>query len=137
MSKAGVQVGPSGSKWGRLIVRRHLKERGVYSYNCNKLNKSNMLSQGSKLKKSSGCLLATNWRNIVTRCKFLVPSLYHVNDTAHSQGFWYFAWSQSREIHKTTQNTAKFGRNLIIVCTTYVIFETFLSYWGYLLAVNL
>ena len=80
-----------------------------------------MLSQGSKLKKSSGCLSATNWRNIVTRCKFLVASLYHVNDTAHSQGFWYFTWSQSHEIHKTVQNTAKFGRNLIQIhiCTTY------------------
>ena len=33
--------------------------------------------QGSKFKKSSGHLLATNWRNIVA-------SLYNVNDTAHS-----------------------------------------------------
>ena len=33
--------------------------------------------QGSKLKKSSGRLLATNWRNIVA-------SLYNVNDAAHS-----------------------------------------------------
>ena len=40
--------------------------------------------QGSKLKKSSSRLLATNWRNIVSRCKFLVASLYNVNDTAHS-----------------------------------------------------
>ena len=69
--------------------------------------------QGSKLKKSSGRLLATNWRNIVARCKFLVASSYNVNDAAHSQGFWYFAPSQSREIHKNTQNTANFGRNLI------------------------
>ena len=30
-----------------------------------------------------------------------------------SRGFWYFARLQSREIHKNTQNTAKFGRNLI------------------------
>ena len=41
-------------------------------------------NQGSKLKKSSGRLLATNWRNIITRCKFLVASLYNVNDAAHS-----------------------------------------------------
>ena len=40
--------------------------------------------QGSKLKKSSGRLLATNWRNIVARRKFLVASLYNVNDAAHS-----------------------------------------------------
>ena len=57
--------------------------------------------------------MATNWRNIVARCKFLVASSCNVNDAARSQGFWYFAPSQSREIHKNTQNTAKFGRNLI------------------------
>ena len=39
---------------------------------------------GWKLKKSLGCLLATNWRNIVARCKFKVASLYNVNDAAHS-----------------------------------------------------
>ena len=72
-----------------------------------------MPGQGSKLKKSSGRLLATNWRNIVARCKFLVASSYNVNDAARSQGFWYFTPSQSREIHKNTQNTVKFGRNLI------------------------
>ena len=59
--------------------------------------------------------MATNWRNMVAKCKFLVASLYNVpvNDAAHCQGFWYFAPSQSREIHKNTQNTAKFGRNPI------------------------
>ena len=30
-----------------------------------------------------------------------------------SRGFWYFARSQSHEIHKNTQNAVKFGRNLI------------------------
>ena len=39
---------------------------------------------GLEIKKSSGRLLATNWRNIITRCKFLVASLYNVNDAAHS-----------------------------------------------------
>ena len=29
------------------------------------------------------------------------------------QGFWYFARSRSREVHKNSQNTAKFGKNLI------------------------
>ena len=29
------------------------------------------------------------------------------------QGFWCFAQLRSREIHKNTQNTVKFGRNLI------------------------
>ena len=28
--------------------------------------------------------MATNWTNIVARCKFLVASLYNVNDAAHS-----------------------------------------------------
>ena len=32
-------------------------------------------AQGSKLKKSSSRLLATNWRKIVARCKVLVTSL--------------------------------------------------------------
>ena len=40
--------------------------------------------QGSKLKKSPSRLLATNWRNIVSRSRFLVGSLYNVNDAAHS-----------------------------------------------------
>ena len=40
--------------------------------------------QGSKLKTSSSSLLATNWRNIVARCKFLVASLYNVNEAAYS-----------------------------------------------------
>ena len=35
-----------------------------------------------------------------------------------------------------TQNTAKFGRNLFKYYL-YNIFKTYLSYWGYLLAVNL
>ena len=39
---------------------------------------------GLEIKKSSGRLLATNWRNIVARCKHLVASLYKVNDAAHS-----------------------------------------------------
>ena len=34
-----------------------------------------LIHQGSKLKKSSGRLVATNLRNIVARCKFLVASL--------------------------------------------------------------
>ena len=40
--------------------------------------------QGSKLKKSSGRLLAINWRNVVTKCKLLVASLDNVNATTHS-----------------------------------------------------
>ena len=36
---------------------------------------------------------------------------------------------------KIPQNTAKFSRNLSITCL-YSNFETCLSYWGYLLAVN-
>ena len=47
-------------------------------------------------------------------------------------GFWYFARSRSHETHKYMQNTAKFARNLI----KYNIFETYLRYWGCLIAVN-
>ena len=39
---------------------------------------------GLKIKKSSGHLLVTNWRNLVARCKFLVVSLHNVYDAAHS-----------------------------------------------------
>ena len=42
--------------------------------------------------------------------------------------------AKSREIHKNTQNTEKFG-NLIKYMSVQQ-FETCLSYWGYLLAVN-
>ena len=93
-------------------------------------------AQGSKLKKSSGRLLATNWRNIVARCKFLVASLYNVNDAAHSQGLWHFVQSWRREIHKAhkiPQNSVDILSNTCL----YNIFETFLSYWGYLLVVSL
>ena len=75
-------------KWGSAVLRDE------YDY-----------VQDSKLKKSSGRLLATNWRNIVARFKFLVASLYNVNDAAHRQGFWYFALSQSHKIDQNTQNT--------------------------------
>ena len=30
------------------------------------------------------CLLATNWRNVVARFKFLDAGLYNVNDATHS-----------------------------------------------------
>ena len=60
-------------------------------------------TQGSKLKKSSGRLLATNWRNIVARCKFLVASLYMTQLIVRASDI-------SRR--QNTQNTAKFGRNL-------------------------
>ena len=30
------------------------------------------------------CFLATNWRNVVAGSKFLVASLYNVNDAIHS-----------------------------------------------------
>ena len=46
--------------------------------------------------------------------------------------------AKSCEIHKNMQNTAKFAINLIKINTClYSIFETYLSYWGYLIAVNL
>ena len=45
--------------------------------------------------------------------------------------------TNSHEIHKNTKNTAKLSRNLIKINTClYNIFETYFSYWGYLLAVN-
>ena len=48
------------------------------------VEKDELIIQGSKLRKSSGHLLATYWRNIVARCKFLVASLYIANDAAYN-----------------------------------------------------
>ena len=55
---------------------------------------------------------------------------------------WWIPWNSgksanSHEIHKNTKNTSKFSRNLIKINTClYNIFETYFSYWGYLLAIN-
>ena len=62
------------------------------------------------------------------------------------QGFWYSAWSWNREIQVNPQNSAKFTKthkmpqNLVEILSNtclYSICETYPSYWGYLLAVNL
>ena len=62
------------------------------------------------------------------------------------QGFWYFARLWSREIQLNPRNTTKFTktrkipRNSVEILSTtclYNIFETYLSYLGYSLAVNL
>ena len=61
------------------------------------------------------------------------------------QGFWYFAQSRSREIGVNPWNPVKFTRTRKILRNSveilsntrlYSNFETCLSYWGYLLAVN-
>ena len=61
------------------------------------------------------------------------------------QGFWYFARSWSREIQVNPRNPAKFtktrkiSQNSVEILSNqclYSNFETCLSYWGYLLAVN-
>ena len=64
---------------------------------------------------------------------YMIASLLYLY---YLQGFWHFARLQSRKIHKNTQNTAKFGRSLIKYMSVQQFFETCLSYWGYLLAVN-
>ena len=46
--------------------------------------------------------------------------------------------TKSRETHKNTKNTVKFGRNLIkYMSVQHINFEIYFSYWGYLLAINL
>ena len=55
------------------------------------------------------------------------------------QGFWYFARSRSRKIHKNTRTKYRkiqLKFNQIHVCTTYLKLISAI-YWGYLLAVNL
>ena len=59
--------------------KQFLWEPGQTNFKSFKFHKT-----GLKIKKSSGRLLVTNWRNIVIRCKFLVVSLYNVNDAAHN-----------------------------------------------------
>ena len=44
---------------------------------------------------------------------------------------------KSRQIHKNTKNTTKFGRNLIKILSNTTLFEIYFSYRGYLLAVTL
>ena len=74
---------------------------------------SNFIKQGSKLKKSRGRLLVTNWRNIVPRCKFLVAILYNVNDAAHSmvQSIRFYCLKISR-----TEVSIDFEVNWLCVC---------------------
>ena len=64
----------------------------------------------------------------------------------YRQGFWYFARSQSRKIQVSPRNPAKFTktqkipRNWVEILSNtcvYNISETYFSYRGYLLAVNL
>ena len=81
--------------------------------------------------------MATNWRNTVARCKFLVASLYNVNDAAHRYRASDIS-SRSRAAKFT--KTREIPRNSVDILSNtclYNIFETYLSYWGYLLAVNL
>ena len=64
----------------------------------------------------------------------------------YRQGFWYFARSQNRKIQVSPQNPTKFTktrkipRNSVEILSNtcvYNISETYFSYRGYLLAVNL
>ena len=85
---------------------------------------------GINMKKSSGRLLATNCGNIVARSKFLVSSLYNVNDAAHSVGA--FSTKRSRRAEKFML-VRKIARNLLEVLSNTSwnnIFETYLGYWG-------
>ena len=77
----------------KKVLYRHQKTSLIQFYKCH------MYLQGSRLKKSSGRLLVTNWRNIVGSCTFLVATLYNVNDAAHSQDFWSFAQSRNSQKH--------------------------------------
>ena len=84
------------------------------------------------------------WNNDVA----FIPIIDSKSKCSHNQfqGFWYFAWSRRREIQVNPRNPAKFTKtckipwnSVEILSTTclYNIFETYLSYWGYLLDINL
>ena len=77
-----------------------------------------------------------------------IYNIVHSLPTTHHsrQGFWYFARSRSREIQVNPWNPVKFTKtrkvpqNLVEILSNtclYNIFETYFSYRGYLLAVNL
>ena len=51
-----------------------------------------------------------NWNNIY--CPFICQLSWIIRESP-GQGFWYFAWSQSREIQVYPWNPVKFGNNLI------------------------
>ena len=94
-------------------------------------------------KKFFSALLASVWSKNKGRLASQAPPL---DAPLSMQGFWYFAWSRSQEIQVTPQNPAKFTKtrkilqNLVKILSNrclYNVFETYFSYWGYLLAVNL
>ena len=71
-------------------------------------------------------------------------SLSALVNTILSQSFWYFARLRSREIQVNPRNPTEFTKtrkipwnSVEILSNTYNIFETYLSYWGCLLAVDL
>ena len=66
------------SKRGRLIDRRRLKERGVYSHNCNKLNKTNMLSERRQFINQKALL-----RPSINNVYFLMEIGVHITCTGH------------------------------------------------------
>ena len=75
-------------------------------------------------------------------CSMSLVLFTHLREERQSQGFWYFTvaepWNsgksaKSTKTHKIPQNSVEILSN---TCR-YSIFETYLSYWGYLLAVNL
>ena len=71
-------------------------------------------------------------------------SLSALVNTILSQSFWYFARLRSREIQVNPRNPTEFTKtrkipwnSVEILSNAYNIFETYLSYWGCLLAVDL
>ena len=94
--------------------------------------------------------IVKNSINIWIRIPFTLVRNRFWNDKlknySNIQDFWYFAWSWSREIQVNPRNPAKFTKKLNrpqnsveILSNTclYNIFETYFSYRGYLLAINL
>ena len=86
--------------------------------------------------------------NFCLLCSWLTVKFLSFGYSCNIQGFWYFARSQSCKIQVNPQNPTKFTnthskchkiwqKSYRIHTCFYNIFETYVSYWGYLLALNL
>ena len=100
------------AQWELILVGSTMKHHGVNittpppppmdgrgtNHKQEGLHTQSLSWSGLEIKK---ILRWTNWRNIVARCKFLVASLYNVNDAAHSQ-FHAARFTKTRKIPRNS-----------------------------------
>ena len=90
-------------------------------------------------------LWTIEWHMVISNVQYYELSWWYLRLSV-SQGFWYFAQLRSREIQVNPRNPVKFTKtrkilqNWVKILSNrclYNIFETYFSYCGFLLAVNL